>query len=295
MTQIFRRSASALLLALLGGSAAATPAYGQLGGLIKKKVAETVINKAVQGSYKVPTFDEFVLELTPERLAGWIKGAQASQRFNETPSGPPHFMALRQPISKKLDEIQLNVTRSEELRIYEGRVGDFKNCVQEASSVIRREKRSAMRKQGPPSPALMKSMMEFGMAVAAAQQRGDAAEVDRLKKQQDDQFNPTPAELAGAEAKCGVPAQSATVKEALSLQAQLAQLDESIRKATEELQKLQEAESGMTARQYAVAFERICDNIRTVLKKEAVRLSPIELQAFKDKQAELLKLCPEPK
>lgn len=286
-------SLTLLGVAVLLGTA--NPAHAQLGGLIKKKAAETVVSKAVQGTYKVPTFDESILELTPERLAGWIKGAQASQRFNETPNAPPHFMALRQPVSKKLDEIQLNFKRSEELRIYDGLVGDFKNCVREASRVIESEKRSAMMKQGPPSPALMKIMMEFGMAVAAAQQRGDAAEVDRLKKQQDDQFNPTPAELAGAEAKCGAPAQSATVKEALSLQAQLAQLDESIRKATEALQKLQEAESGMTARQYAIAFERICDNIKAVEKKEAVRLSPIELQAFKDKQAELLKLCPEPK
>ena len=92
-TRILRRAIVAGVLATSGviGITAATPAYAQFGGIVKKardKAIESQVEKRVGASTTAsagaaPTFDETTIELTSERVAQMIRGLSAGRAVLE--------------------------------------------------------------------------------------------------------------------------------------------------------------------------------------------------------------------
>ena len=106
-------------------------------------------------------------------------------------------------------------------------------------------------------PAAIRKAMEWGQALAAAQQKGDTAAVRKITEQLGGSKAPTKADSAEAAKHCVYPPQPPLVKEYLGLKRQLDSLGNLRQEAEAQAGKMEETTSGMNARQSAVFCERI--------------------------------------
>jgi hypothetical protein len=142
----------------------------------------------------------------------------------------------------------------------------------------------------------MRKAMEWGQALAAAQQKGDTAAVRKITEQLGGSKAPTKADSAEAAKHCVYPPQPPLVREYLGLKRQLDSLGNLRQEAEQQLAKIEETTSGMNPRQNAVFCERIklyVDQLKQKKKHvgfsddEVKRLANLE-QAIRDLEA----LCP---
>lgn len=133
---------------------------------------------------------------------------------------------------------------------WDAKRGDYERCLDSALA--------AGRAHSIPSAPDLQKMMEFGMAMAAAQQRGDTAEVRRIIAAVEKAKAPTRADTLAAVKVCGPPpAPSAIIKQWYQLKAQLDSLGPQKTAAEDSVRAREEGLSGMNGRQSAVFCERI--------------------------------------
>jgi len=283
----------ATLLAALAVLAAPAHAQG-LGGLIKKKLDKATGKEEPQQAAQPVVFDKVTLEITQERIEKLTAAKRAVRKFLEGPTGPAAY------------EKQFAALDARQTAIYEKQVDningwdekrrDYERCLDSAFSAIRDRKKSQLGSQAMSDPAIMRKAMEWGQALAAAQQKGDTAAVRKIAAQLEGMNAPTKADSAEAAKHCVYPPQPPLVKEYLGLKRQLDSLGNLRQEAESQAGKMEETTSGMDARQSAIFCERIKQYVQQLKEKkqhvgfsddEVKRLANLE-QAIKDLEA----LCP---
>jgi hypothetical protein len=263
-------------------------AESQVGGLIKKKVDQAAGTEKGQEQVK---FDNVILEITEERVNKLLAAKRAGRQLADVPNGLNAIQAKIAP----LDERQAAIYEKhvEDINGWDEKRRDWERCLGDALTALQDQRQAAM-----PDAQTMQKLMELAQALAAAQAKGDTAEVrriaaavERLKAQG------TRADSLAAEKQCGgAPAPAGVVKEWLDLKAQLETLAQQ-RTVAESAIRAEEARvSGMDARQNAMVCERtkmFIEQLRNKQKHvgfsddELKRLANLE-QAIKDLEA----LCP---
>jgi hypothetical protein len=174
---------------------------------------------------------------------------------------------------------------------------DHQNCLDSAFSALRDQGRDQQRSRAMSDPEFMRKMMQLSLAMAAARQKGDTAEVRRIIGALDELKAPTQADSLAAANQCGPePAPSAIIKEWADLKGQIDTLRRQLAASEDTLRATEMRISGMNARQNGMFCERIKAFIQQIKEKQKhVGFSDKELQtlanldqAVKDLEA----LCP---
>ncbi len=254
----FRRL-GAPLLAVLALATMAIPAQAQLGGLMKKakeKVAKEVgdksgANAALDG--EDVAFDAVTVELTAERIDGVIRGLTASRAKL---AGRPALVARRdaaaEALSNYLDKHGIEIDRAKEQR------HTITSCRDDAFRKIVEANSEGMAARMMASPALQQKMQNISQRIAAAQQKGDAGEVQKLQAEIEALTAPAAADSAKVTKSCGaVPGESEAEKEAKSLENQRNQADQELRSMEEGSNAEAAKSSGLSPRAFAMARERM--------------------------------------
>ncbi len=277
-----KRSLTAVLM--LGAFAAvtltATPAYGQLGNLVKKRLP-----KGATAEAGAPEFNDVTLEITQERIDKLLAAKQAAKRYATGPDGPATLQAKIDPLDDRQTAIyskQVNAING-----WDERRRDVENCRADAYTVIRDSRQPTMQN--------MQKMQQIGLAMAAAQQKGDTAEMRRLLDQLKGDREPTSADTAAVIKKCGDSTPPPIVKEWLGLKDQIDGLRNQLSKSEAEVDRIENT-SGLNARQRAVSCERIKMFIEQLKKKQAwAGFSDAEIKAMQNREQaikDLDALCP---
>jgi hypothetical protein len=245
-----RPSAPSVLFAVLLLFALVFPraADAQLGGLIKKAVSQATAG--AQGGEPVK-FDSVVLEITADRITRVTAGRRAARQYADGPNGP----AAHEARFDSLDARQAAIYEKEvhNINAWDGKRMEHGACLDSAFSALRDEASD----RTPDSQRLQK-MMELGLAMAAAQQRGDTAEARRILDALEQQKAPSRADSLAALKACGpVPAQSAIIRQWYELKARLDTLGSLEAAAEDSVRAIEQRISGMSPRQSAVLCERI--------------------------------------
>ncbi len=281
------RACTGLLLAFacLTGTRSAE---AQLGGLIKKKADQATITAKGQEQVK---FDNVILEITEERVNKLIAAKRAGRQMADVPNGLNAVQAKITP----LDERQAAIYEKhvDDINGWDEKRRDQERCIGEALAALQDQRQAAM-----PDPQTMQKLMELAQALAAAQAKGDTAEVRRLGAEVEKlKSRHSQADSLAAEKQCGAsPAPPAIVKEWLDAKAQIEALTNQLHAAESAIRAEEARVSGMDARQNAMLCERVKMYIEQLRNKsrhvgfsddELKRLANLE-QAIKDLEA----LCP---
>ncbi len=263
-------------------------AGAQIGGLIKKKVGQAVAAEAPAApSVGEPVaFTEDLLELTPERLEKIAAGKAAGRRAAEGRDGPA-------AIRKRLEEAdarqaELYSEHVDEINAWDGKRMDAERCRDSVLTEIMDRKKA----QSPME--FMEQNRQLALDVAAAQAKGDTAEVRRLMEKFQQASQPTQADSLAAERKCGVPAPPGVVKEWMEVKDQVEGLQDGLYKAERRVRDAEERESGMNQRQLAISCERIrIYTARMEAKQQQHGFTQEELEALEQARARLKQICGE--
>ena len=270
-------------------------AHAQIGGLIKKKLDKSTGKDPAEQAVDAPVvFDKVTLEITQERIEKLTAAKRAVRKFFEGPTGPAAY------------EKQFAALDARQTAIYEKQVDningwdekrrDYERCMDSTFSAIHDRKNSQFGAGAMSDPAAMRKAMEWGQALAAAQQKGDTAAVRKITEQLGGSKAPTKADSAEAAKHCVYPPQPPLVKEYLGLKRQLDSLGNLRQEAETQAGKMEETMSGMNARQSAIFCERIKQFVQQLKEKkkhvgfsddEVKRLANLD-QAIRDLEA----LCP---
>jgi hypothetical protein len=265
-----------ILIALATSVALAPlPAYAQLGGLIKRgaeKAADKAVDKAVDGKTPgkeapAPAFDAEVLELTTPRLDQVVRGLKAWNEARAKADIPTAMKAYEASVAK---EQEYSARYSDQRHAFLEKNRKVEQCrdevfdaQREANNAEIERKTAALRTDparmqtmsakaiewapklqalmaGTDSVAMKKGMIEYQADMAKA--LGVALDTDSTK----------------ADAKCGKTAPKPAWFAAWdSTEVQTRTLGERVREAESAGEKEAVAASGLTARQFAVARERV--------------------------------------
>jgi hypothetical protein len=271
----------ALFVALIALSLC-DPAEAQFGSLVKRAIGKQTPNARVTG--QAVAIDSVVLELTPARIAKVIAGKHAARQIADGPDGPAALERRLQPLDAR------------QTQIYEKHVTEI-NALDEKREEIERCRDSAMsdlrdRKLATSGQAEQQKMMQFGIALAQANSKGDTAEARRLTEQLRRSQEPSAADSAAARQKCGSVPTPAIVREWLDLKAQIEKLQQQIVAANQAISEAEQTTSGMSPRQMAVACERIELFLsRRKAKQQEVSLSTTEISALTEAGKDLEGIC----
>lgn len=279
---------AACLLAIVGA-----PAQAQLGGLMKKakdKVAKEVgdksgANAALDGEQV--TFDATTVELTPERLDGMVEALRASRAKL---SGRPALIARRDAAAARLDE-HMEKHGQEIDRAVEQRA-KVRSCHDDAFRKIEEASAEGMSARFMASPALQQKMQNISQRMAAAQQKGDANEIQKLQGELKALNAPTAADSAKVHKACGaIPPESGAEREATSLQNEVKRLDTEIRSLEQGAAAEASKASGLSPLAYAVATDRIQMYLSRAKSNSPQRgLTSSEIKALNARRSDLEKV-----
>ena len=276
------RCVPAFLVALLALSICSS-AEAQFGGLVNKAIGKRTPNPAATG--QAVTFDSVVLELTPARIAKVIAGKRAARQIADGPNGPAALERRRESLDAR--QVQIYEKHVTEINAQDERRQDVERCRDSAMSELRD------RKLATSGQAEQQKMMQFGLAVAQANSRGDTAEARRLTGQLQRSQEPSAADSAVARQKCGSAPTPPIVQEWLDLKAQIEKLQQQIAAANQAVSDAEQSTSGMNSRQLAVACERIALFLsRRRAKQQDVSLSAAEITALSEAGKDLEGVCP---
>jgi hypothetical protein len=280
----------AVLLLVSSGTA-----HAQIGGLIKKKIDKATSQDPAQQAADAPVvFDKVTLEITQERIEKLTAAKRAVRKFAEGPTGPAAYE--KQFAALDARQTAIYAKQVDNINGWDEKRRDYERCMDSAFSAIHDRKKSQIGPEAMSDPAAMRRAMEWGQALAAAQQRGDTAAVRKITEQLGGSKAPTKADSAEAAKHCVYPPQPPLVKEYLGLKRQLDSLGNLRQEAEAQAGKMEETMSGMNARQSAIFCERIKMYVEQLKQKkkhvgfsddEVKRLAKLE-QAIKD----LEELCP---
>ena len=247
---------ASVALALLVSSG---KAEAQLGNLLKKKLNQATAGPMAGQPVK---FDNVTLEITPDRINKLIAAKRFAKQYADGPGGP----AALQAKADQLDTQQAAIYAKQvgNINSLEAKRGDYSRCLDSAFSALHDQASGRM-----PDAQSMQKMMQLGQAMAAAQQRGDTAEVRRIIAAVEKLKAPTRADTLTATKACGSPpAQSAIITQWYQLKAQLDTLVTLRTAAEDSVRVREEGQSGMNQRQSAVFCERIKAYIAQLKSKQ---------------------------
>lgn len=290
-------------------AAPAHTASAQIGGLVKRardKVVEQKVDKEVEkrtGSAAAssggaaPTFDEVTLELTSDRVGQIIRGLSAGRALLDGANGSPSratLVARRDAAMSKRETLSSENTKAFDA-YYEKRDAN-QRCREDAvqASSDKREQGSEQRTKelqakAMTDPAFREKIMAYTQKAAAAQQRGDTAELRRLSAELGVVGDDPRADSLAADKACGrEPARPAAMAQIEQLDAQAKELTGQIRQLEEKAAATELKESGLNERQYFVARERIEAYLSAMKYKSQARgFSATELDALGARRSEL--------
>jgi hypothetical protein len=207
------RSTAVLVFATAVSFGTAQAQFGALRRAVDRRVEQKVEDKAASATLIAPTFDATTIEITEARLTKYIDEmtklkAVRAQRRAETQALEVRANALRDS-ARMFDD-------AGERRAYEAGSERYSSCRDDVRKGIedgneRRMAEMAQRMQANPlaaqSDPKMKAMAQTGQLLAAAQQRGDAAEVERLQRRMMSDMGVAPFDSItvdrAAQSKCG--------------------------------------------------------------------------------------------
>ncbi len=206
----------------------AVPAQAQLGGImrrsVERRVGQKVDDQANIAMLIDPKFDQTTLELTAARLDTYT--AAMEKRKESAKADRAKADAIRERASALRDSAQ-KVERPKDAQAYDAasqRYGDCRGQVAQAmeQSSEARMQQIATQMQANPMAAQkdpkVKEMMSIVQQLGAAQQKGDAAEVQRLTQRYQSLFGQVTDSAAldkAAAPKCGArPAKPASMVQA---------------------------------------------------------------------------------
>jgi hypothetical protein len=283
-------------------------ASAQLGGLVKKardKAVEQQVEKRVGGSSASnpgapPKFDEVTVELTADRVAGIIRGLTAGRAVLDGASGGASratLVARRDEAANKSSAI--SDANKKTFSAFTDKRYEIERCRNDAMYKSREQRRKVeeernkqMSSKAMTDPAFRDKAVAIGQKMAAAQQRGDTAEIRRLGAELGlSEYDPKPDSLA-ADKACGrEPAKPAALVEMERLDAQAKALSEQIRQLEEKSAATEVKESGLNERQFLMARERVEAYLSAVKYKSQPRgFSGAELEALSARRADLEKV-----
>ena len=255
------------LLACAAMLLAAAPASAQLGGWVKKKMAERVVDRADKAVDQVaPTSGPgtaFTAEELDRVLASLELAAAARGRADS-------LSKVADPLQKRVGEIHRS--RSDEINAYNKAKIKLSECrrdfVNSKSKVDDAKNKAALEKLMPVLHADPEKARQFGQegaqmqrAVHEAVTRGDDAAANRLQaayyKKWGLEVAPIVSEADLARACGGPPAASPVLAERDSLQRIIADLEDRRRAAQAAAQDSARIRSGLPQQQYFVMAERV--------------------------------------
>jgi hypothetical protein len=252
----------------------------QLGGLVKRgaaRAAEKAVDKSVdkamdkktgaKAEVPAPTFDDEVLELTPARIDQVVKGLKAFNEARAKADVPGAMKAFEAANARSAD---YSNRYSDQRYAHQEKVRKVEQCREEVFDAQREanqaetdRKMEAMRTDPAKMQAMAAVAMKWNPRIAQAQAKGDTAEIKSSMIKMQEEL----ATIAGlkldtdstkADAKCGKPAPAPAWLVAWdSTDAEARRLGERVREAETAGQEEAVAASGLTARQFHVARERI--------------------------------------
>jgi hypothetical protein len=265
-----------LLPCLLSTLLLTTPAiaFAQLGGLIKRgaeRAAEKAVDKKVEGAkaaaLPAPTFDDEVLELTAPRIDQVVKGLRAFNDARAKADVPGAMKAYEAANARSAD---YSNRYSEQRHAHLERVRKVEQCRDEVLDAQREanqaevdRKMDAMRTDPAKMQAMAGVAMRWNPRIAQAQAKGDTIELKAALAKMQEELNAVAGvkvdtDSTKADAKCGKPAPAPAWLVAWdSTDAEARRLGERVREAESAGEAEAVAASGLTARQFHVARERI--------------------------------------
>ena len=286
---------TAVLAALAFVLATPSAAHAQFGGLInraKDKVAE----KAAEKTAPIAPGEQ----LTDDLLGKVINGAQAADRILSDRDG---LLAQREAKNKEL--ASLTEKNGPVHAAYNEGNSKIMDCREASFHSLEEDRQDAMKKKVATmqsDPVMMGkvqlAMMNYSRAVAAAQQKQDAAAM--TKAQQDmmkeiyggDLFAELKKDTVATDAKCGAaPAMPAALLQEEQTQKDISAIDDRIR-TLEARAVVQGAQaSGLEQTRYLAAKERALSIMnRMAGQGAAVRFGDEEMDAVKKRQRDLEKV-----
>ncbi len=257
--QFFTLRSRMLAGAILATAVFATPAWSQIGGLVRKaKEAATRkagddsgLNAQLEGENV--QYTDVVLELTPERLDNVIAGLRVSRGAL---SGRPALVNKRDAAATRLQDVTernrdaIDATRQKRQEVESCRLERF-DAMEEANQ-------ESMGKRAMGDQALQRKLADISMRMGQAQMKGDTVEIRKIGAEMERLTAPTAADSAAVDKTCGRPVPpSAQEKQVASIQAEVAQLDGQIRSMEEDAAKKAAQACEMSQTQCAMALERL--------------------------------------
>ena len=245
------------VLSLLGSGGA----EAQVGSLIKKKVSQ-VTGQAQQPAGEPVVFTNVILEITADRVNKLLAAKQAAKPLAEGAGGPAAIQARIAQVGTRQSGIYEKEV--EAINEWDEKRRDHERCVADAIVALQDQRGPTL-----PDPATMTQLAQLAQALAAAQARGDTAEVRRIAEAVDKlKAKSTRADSLAAEKQCGkAPAPSGLVKEYLDAFKVLDTLAQRLRASEDTIRATEERVSGMNAQQMAMLCERI-HMYNTLLKEK---------------------------
>ena len=248
-------------------------AEAQLGGIIKKKVNQATAT--TQSGGQQVTFNNVVLEITPARVNQLLAAKQATKQMINAPNG----LAAIQTKVAAVNARQTAIYEKEvdAINAWDEKRRAQERCLGEALSALQDQRQSIT------DPQTMQKLMQLAQALAAAQARGDTAEVRRIAAEVEKLKAPTRADTLAAEKQCGQPpAPSPIVQQWLDGQAEVETLTQQLRAAEDAIRAMEARMTGMDDRQIAM----LCERLKMYL--EQLRNNPQKLTGFTPSEQQTL-------
>lgn len=259
-TALHRSALAATILAALAG--VATPASAQFGGLVNrakdKLVREAVDKSVVNASHEgdVVAFNDVIIELTPAVLDKVITGLRASRTQLNDPSGRQALMAKRDAAANEAADLMNRHGR--EIDAANERRWKAEACHRDAFKALDKGRDEALAQRAMADAAFRDKVMALTMKAAEVQASGDSSAMQALQNEMRALRGESRADTVAVERKCGtVPALHPADARIKALQADQARYDQQIRDGEQAAAAEEARASGLPARQFAMARERI--------------------------------------
>lgn len=288
---LFRLIAGVVLLAAM-----ALPAQAQLGGLarkMKEKAVQAAVEKAgldTKNAPAPPTYDDVILELTPARIDGLVRGLGVHKQVLEANGGLAALMQRHDDLDKQASGLQERVNAVSSG--YDNAHNRWSSCESDVRNSLEKGHEDQVRKATAAIVANPAGASDKMKAAAAAQQILAKAIADddslALKKATAAYYRIWGIDLdkddAVVAAKCGAPpAKPSVMLELEKVEAQRDTIEVQAR-ALESRAILDGSKAaGMTEQQFAMARERA----QMALGGTRTRFSKAELAALDARKAEL--------
>ena len=239
---------------------APSSAHAQFGKILKKATDKVAPKNPTTASGPAPTYDQTMLELTPERLAKVIDGLTAMRGVLVGGSGGESIAALVKQRDDANDQLSaIENAHNKDLEAYQRSIDKTQQCRDEAISASQDQHRQQAQARLMTDPSIQQKYVQAAQAMAAANAKGDTAAMRKIQLEMQQSAYPyAKDDTAAADSKCGkAPVQPAWYVQRDKLMTQVQQLSDRIRATHDKADAAGKQASGLTAEQFAMAHERL--------------------------------------